>query len=92
MLNISLQVLHTPPKKPDIDTQPVSIEDKVRDMIDHVETGYNSKQEWYTLYKLFRGLLNSPKKGPRVQNLINMIRPVMAKYGYHETPGSDGMK
>jgi hypothetical protein len=62
---------------------PVSIEDRVRHAIDLVDSGYCSDVEWIMLNKFLRSLYNK-KQTPRVKNLIGMIEPVLAKYGYHK--------
>lgn len=61
----------------------LSVEDKVRYMLDLVESGYRSDTEWKILNRMFRDLQAMPKKSPRVQNLIRMIGPVLSKFGYH---------
>lgn len=67
----------------------VSIEDKVRQAIELVDSGYSSSVEWILLNKLLDSLRNR-KPSKRVQNLISMIEPVMAKYGYHGTSSTEG--
>lgn len=62
---------------------PVSIEDKVRYAIELVDSGYCSDVEWIMLNKLLSSLYKK-KQTPRVKNLIDMIEPVLAKYGYHK--------
>lgn len=61
----------------------VSIEDKVKHMIELVESGYRSNVEWRTLNKLYADLKDM-KSTPRIQNLMQMIEPVLAHYGYHK--------
>lgn len=59
-----------------------SIEDDVREAIECIESGHNSIVEWKMINKLHKEL-RSMKKSPRVTNLLNMIEPVMSKYGLH---------
>lgn len=67
------------PKKP----FPPSIEEQVRHCLELIESGYRSDREWLTISKLYKSL-QGKKKTPRVQNLINMIEPVLAHFGYHK--------
>lgn len=60
----------------------LSPEERVRHYIDLIESGHKSDVEWITLNKFYKALCKC-KKTPRVQNLISMIKPVLAKYGYH---------
>lgn len=60
-----------------------SVEDKVRSALDLIDSGYHSNVQWLTVNKLYKQLQDMPKKSKRVQNLIDMIEPVLAKYGYH---------
>lgn len=62
---------------------PMSVEDKVRHAIDLVDSGYCSDVEWILLNRFLKTLYNK-KQTPRVKNLIGMIEPVLAKYGYHK--------
>ena len=61
----------------------VPIEDQVRDAIECIESGRNSSVEWIMLNKLYAEL-RKRKPTPRIKNLIQMIEPVLAKYGYHK--------
>ncbi len=60
------------------------VEDQVRDMIDCIEAGHDSRREWATLNKLYTSLNAEKKKTPRVKNLMKMIEPVLSKYGFHK--------
>jgi hypothetical protein len=71
------------PKEPGCNEKIKSIEDTVREAIELVDSGYCSNVEWILLNKLYEKLC-CMKKTPRVQNIINMIEPVLAKYGYHK--------
>lgn len=73
-----------PPRPPEpAKVQPVPVEERVKDLLDTVESGYHSGTEWITLRKLYQSLLPKRGKSQRIDNLINMIGPVMGKYGYH---------
>lgn len=60
-----------------------SVEDQVRDAIDLIESGHDSYVEWKMLNRLMSDLRGMSKKNQRVQNLIDMIDPVLNKYGMH---------
>jgi hypothetical protein len=64
-------------------TPDLTSEDKVRQAIELVDSGYCSDVEWIMLKKLYKALgEKSPTK--RIRNMMDMIKPVLAKYGYHE--------
>lgn len=67
-------------------TPRLSVEDKVREALDLIESGHESSIEWRMISRLYRDLKamsGGKRKSPRVRNLIKMIEPVLAKYGYH---------
>lgn len=66
-----------------------TVEEKVREAIDLVDSGYCSHTEWLMLNKLYESLCRNKKQGPRIQNLKKMIEPVLAKYGYHKVSTED---
>lgn len=68
-------------KYPDIPVS--SIEDDVREALDCIESGHDSLVEWKMINKLHKELNQMKKKSPRVQNLLDMMEPVMAKYGIY---------
>ncbi len=79
-----------PPKQPESKQSKKSVEDKVREAIELVESGYCSHVEWLMLNRLMTDLKKSKqKKSQRVQNLISMIEPVLSKYGYHGVEHGD---
>lgn len=61
---------------------PLGVEDQVRDLLECIDSGHDSGVEWLTIMKLHKDLLLM-KKTPRVVNLIRMIEPVLARYGYY---------
>ncbi len=63
--------------------KPHSVEDQVRCALDMIDSGYKSDVEWSMINRLYQDLCAMKKKSPRVQNLLNMIEPVLAKFGYH---------
>lgn len=64
-----------------------SVEDKVRHLLDLIDTEYSTPADWETLRRLFN-MLNAVKKpNKRQKNLIELIKPVMEKYGYSDSAG-----
>lgn len=88
-IRVLLQTETVPDPTPEDDTSPAPVEDQVRDALECIESGYNSEKEWRMIRKLYQALVKMPRKSPRVQNLINMILPVVSRYGYHDTVGTD---
>lgn len=80
LVSIEMPEARTPPEKKSPTCTP---EQRVRDAIELVESGYCSTREFLTLSKLYKALCARKEKSPRVQNIISMIKPVLAKYGYH---------
>ncbi len=66
----------------------VLIEDKVRQAIELIDSGYCSDTEWLMVNKLYKAL-RKRKPTPRIRNLLAMIEPVLAKFGYHEVTTED---
>lgn len=58
-----------------------SVEDEVREALELIESGHDSHIEWKLLNKLAREL--RPRKDARSKNLMEMIDPVLQKYGMH---------
>jgi hypothetical protein len=58
-----------------------SIEEEVREAIDLIESGHDSYMEWKLLNKLAKELRT--RKDARSKNLMEMIDPVLQKYGLH---------
>jgi hypothetical protein len=69
----------TEPRKPVC--EPMSIEDEIRDSIQLINSYQDSSIEWRALRGLYDRLCKMPSN-PRIQNLKQMIKPVLAKYGY----------
>jgi hypothetical protein len=61
--------------------EPLSIEDEIRDSINLINSYQDSSIEWRAIRGLYDRLCKM-KQTPRVKNLKNMIKPVLAKYGY----------
>lgn len=61
----------------------LSIEDEIRDCLDCIMSGHDSKREWKVVNKVYRELKAKSNPSKRVQDLIAMIDPVLNKFGYH---------
>lgn len=59
-----------------------SIEEDVRKMLELIDSYHESAIEWRAIRRFYTDLCRA-KQSPRVKNLRKMIRPVLAKYGYH---------
>lgn len=58
-----------------------SVEEEVKQAIDLIESGHDSYTEWKLLNKLAKELRN--RKDARSKNLMEMIDPILQKYGLH---------
>lgn len=58
-----------------------SVEDEVRQAIELIDSGHDSHIEWKLLNKLAKELRS--RKDARSRNLMEMIDPVLQKYGMH---------
>jgi hypothetical protein len=64
-------------------------EEKVKEWIEDVESGRPSRGQWCRLRRLFNCLANSKKLSPRGRLILEMIEPVMQKYGLMDSKGVD---
>lgn len=60
-----------------------SVEEQVRDCLDLIDSGHESAVEWNMIRRLYREL-QSRERSPRIENLMQMIEPVLSKFGYHK--------
>lgn len=70
------------PAPPPRTTPHMTVEQKVQELMDMVDSGHESMVEWDVLTKFYR-LLCGCKQTPRVVNLKEMISPLLSKYGYY---------
>lgn len=82
-LHLMLELPPPVPQKQESEPTRMSLEDKVRDALELIDSGYESRVEWLMINKLYHELCKR-KPTPRVQNLKKMIKPVLAKFGYHD--------
>lgn len=66
--------------------QKASVEDKVREALDCIDSGHDSAVEWSMINRVYKDLMALKKPSPRAKNLMGMIEPVLEKYGYFEVP------
>lgn len=57
-----------------------TLEEKVRDAIIMVDSGHESDMEWDYLKRVYNKL-ETMKTTKRIHNLLEMIHPVLAKFG-----------
>lgn len=87
-LILSIDQGHPEETKPEYSATQQTIEQKVRDAILMVDSGHESRLEWAYLEKVYNKLcMMKPTK--RVQNLIETIHPVLAKYGKIDSMPND---
>lgn len=58
-----------------------SVEEEVKEAIEKIDSGHESYVEWKLLNKLAKELRS--RKDARSKNLMEMIDPVLSKYGMH---------
>jgi hypothetical protein len=61
-----------------------SVEDKVREALECIDSGHESGVEWSMINRLYSDLCKLKKPNDRAKNLKKMIEPVLAKFGYHK--------
>lgn len=60
-----------------------SVEDKVREALECIDSGHDSGVEWSMINGIYRKLKSLKKPSERARNLIEMIEATLSKYGYH---------
>lgn len=81
MLDLPPPEYREPPKK---EEHKPSIEEEVREALEKIDSGYESHVEWLMIGGLYEKLKQLAHPSPRARALIEMIEPVLAKYGYHK--------
>lgn len=88
MIGISLLVSQTPPRREERhrrehhERKP-TIEQKVRDCIERIDNGCGTEVDFLTLKKLKAAIQSKPKLTPRMKNILDMVEPVIRKFGYY---------
>lgn len=80
-ISISIKDMPMPPKEKC--HRGPSIEDQVRHRIENIDSGSGCLQDFLVLKKLQESLRQKKPCTPRIQNLMDMIEPVMRKFGYY---------
>lgn len=68
----------------------LSIEERVRDAIDMVESGHESRRDWEFLRRLNNAIMkkyNCGKCNERMLNILMTLQPIMEKYGQYDHEG-----
>jgi hypothetical protein len=60
-----------------------SVEDRVRSCIERIDNGCGNEVDFLTLKKLKAAIQSKEKITPRMKNLLDMIEPVMRRFGYY---------
>ena len=71
------------PEKKKQEDHKIPLEDRVREALECIDSGYESGVEWSMINRLYRDLQSLKKPTDRAKNLKKMIEPVLSKYGYH---------
>lgn len=69
-----------------------TIEQDVRDALEKIDSGFDSHVEWLMIRGLYKRLSAIGKPSKKAKNLMEMIEPVLAKYGYYESGSKKGNK
>lgn len=64
-----------------------TLEEKVRECLECIESNEDSMQEWEFIRRLNNKLMSKPKKGQRTRKLLEMMNPVISKYGKNDPNG-----
>lgn len=64
---------------------PISVEDEVHHALMMIDSGHDSNVEWMMIRRLYRDLVPRRGKSKRIDNILNMIEPILHKMGYYET-------
>lgn len=82
MIGISVLVSQMPARQRQ-DEQKPTIEQKVRDCIERIDNGCGTEVDFLTLKKLKAAIQSKPKLTPRMKNILDMVEPVIRKFGYY---------
>lgn len=58
-----------------------SVEERVQDAIDLIDSGHESRSEWEFLRRVNNYLMKKPKLSDREKNVLALIQPCMKKHG-----------
>ena len=80
---VSVMVHTVPPKEETKKKCCPSPEDQVRERIERIDSGCGSEVDFLVLRKFQEALKAKKPCTPRMKNLIEMIEPVMRRFGYY---------
>lgn len=85
MIGISLLVsqMPGPHQRREHPERKPTIEQKVRDCIERIDNGCGTEVDFLTLKKLKAAIQAKPKLTPRMKNILDMVEPVIRKFGYY---------
>lgn len=84
-IGISLMVSTPPPPKREHHKEEYrpSVEDKVRKCIERIDNGCGTEVDFLILKKLKAAIQAKKHITPRMKNVLNMIEPVIQRFGYY---------
>lgn len=82
-IGISVIVQDVPSKEHTSCCKKKSPEDEVRERIERIDSGCGSEVDFLVLKRLQAALKAKKPCTPRMKNLIEMIEPVMRRFGYY---------
>lgn len=72
-----------PSKEKCCESRQPSIEDQVRERIDRIDSGCGTHVDFLVLKRLQEALRQKSPCTTRIKNIMDMIEPVMRKFGYY---------
>lgn len=82
-IGISVIVQDVPSREATSSCKKPSPEDQVRERIERIDSGAGSEVDFLVLKRLQEALRKKKPCTPRMKNLMNMIEPVMKRFGYY---------
>lgn len=83
-IQLLLNLESPPPSSGDENTRPLSLEEKVEDALDMIESGHESCNEWSFVISLWKKLQHRKKHGNlsrRAEALLHMMAPTINRHG-----------
>lgn len=82
-IGISIMLKDVPSREKCCESKKPPIEDQVRERIEKIDSGSACLQDFLVLRRLQEALRQKKPCTPRIQNIMDMIEPVMRKFGYY---------
>lgn len=83
-LAISLEMPSAQSEKKYEDCKRPPMEDRIRECLENILSDRDSHEDWILVNKVYKALCEKKKLSPRGKNIVKMIKPVLAKFGYHQ--------